>query len=153
MAIYNIGQVAMVNKGAWTSGTNYAALNTVTHNGGMFIAIAANTGKEPGVAADWDAFWVAAAKGIKSITIAATDSTHAQATVVFSDGTSAVSTPFSTTGVADGEVTSAKIANGAVTAVKLGSDILPINVGIKMGTAVPTASDISEGQIYLQYEA
>lgn len=55
--------------------------------------------------------------------------------------------------IADLAVTAAKIAAGAVTAAKLGSDILPTNVGIKMGTAEPTTSDISNGQIYLKYEA
>ena len=49
-------------------------------------------------------------------------------------------------------VTAAKIAAGAVTAEKLGSDILPLNVGIKSGTAVPTASDIAPGQVYLRYD-
>lgn len=53
--------------------------------------------------------------------------------------------------IAANAVTAAKIAAGAVTAEKLGSDVLPLNVGIKMGTADPTTSDISEGQIYIKY--
>ena len=54
--------------------------------------------------------------------------------------------------LASNAVTAAKINAGAVTAEKLGSDILPLNVGIKMGTSVPTTSDIAPGQIYLRYE-
>lgn len=58
--------------------------------------------------------------------------------------------------VADGSITTAKLAGGngvpgAVTAIKLGSDILPINVGIKHGTEVPTNADISDGEIYFMY--
>ena len=155
MATYNLGQVAVINKGAWSSGTAYAPLNTVTHNGGSFMAIAANTNKEPGVASGWATYWVAMAKGIKTIVIAATDSTHAQATVTFSDGTIVQGTAFATNGVADGAVTTAKIAAGAVTAAKLGSDILPANVGFKFGTATPTAGtgtdQISPGQVYFKY--
>lgn len=151
MATYNLGQVAVINKGAWASGTAYAPLNTVTHNGGSFMAIAANTNKEPGVASGWATYWVTMAKGIKTVVIAATDATHAQATVTFSDGTTSTGAAFATSGVADNSVTTAKIVNGNVTADKLGSDIVPANVGIKMGTSTPTTSDISPGQIYLKY--
>lgn len=155
MPTYNLGQVAVINKGAWASGTTYAPLNTVTHNGGSFMAIATNVAKEPGVASGWATYWVAMAKGINSIVIAATDSTHAQATVTFSDGTTYTGTAFATSGVADNSITTAKIVNGNVTAAKLGADILPSNVGIKMGTATPTAgtgsNQISPGQVYLKY--
>ena len=53
--------------------------------------------------------------------------------------------------IAAAAVTAAKIAAGAVTAEKLANDILPLNVGIKMGTAVPTTADIAPGQIYIKY--
>lgn len=61
--------------------------------------------------------------------------------------------------IADEAITSAKIASGVVTAAKLGNDITYANVGlaadqvraIKFGTAVPTTSDISDGEIYIQY--
>lgn len=36
---------------------------------------------------------------------------------------------------------------------KLDAGSLPVAVGIKMGTTEPTTDDISEGQIYLMYEA
>ena len=151
MATYNLGQVAIVSKGAWSSSASYTALNTVTHNGGSFMAIAANSNKEPGVASGWQTYWVATSVGIKTVTVTALSTTTAQISVTFTDGTTYTSGTINTAGVADGSVTTAKIADGAVTAGKLGSDILPANVGIKMGTTEPTTSDISAGQIYLMY--
>lgn len=157
---YNLGQAAIVNKGAWSASVNYAVLNTVTHNSGSFMAIAANSAVEPGVTSGWANSWVPMAKGIKTISIAAVDSSTAQATVTFSDGTIAVGGTFNTATIADGSITDAKIvstgitriANGAVTAARLGSDILPANVGIKHGNHnPPTTADISNGQIYLYH--
>ena len=155
MATYNLGQVAIISKGAWSSSANYVVLNTVTHNGGSFMAIAPNSNVEPGVATGWETYWVATSVGIKTVTITALTTTTAQMTVTFTDGTTSTSEAFSTAGVPDGSVTTAKIVNGNVTAAKLGSDILPANVGIKMGTSTPTvgtgANQISNGQIYLKY--
>lgn len=151
MATYNLGQVAIVSKGAWSSSVSYAALNTVTHNGGSFMAIAPSSNKEPGVASGWASYWVPMAKGIKTVAVTTPTATTAQLTITFSDGTTSTSAAFSTAGVPDNSVTTEKIVNGNVTAAKLASDILPANVGIKMGTTVPTTSDISAGQIYLMY--
>lgn len=161
MATYTLGQAAIVNKGAWSSSVTYDVLNTVTHNGGSFMAIAQNSNVEPGVTSGWASSWVAMAKGIKTISIAAVDASTAQATITFSDGTTATGGTFNTATVADGSIGSTQLANGgittpkyadgSVTAVKLGPDILPANVGIKMGTATPTTSDISNGQVYLKY--
>ena len=151
MASYNLGQVAIVSKGAWSSGASYVALNTVTHNGGSFMAIAPSSNVEPGVATGWQSYWVATSVGIKTITVTALSTTTAQIDVTFTDGTTYTSAAFSTAGVPDDSVTTGKIVNGNVTAAKLASDILPANVGIKMGTTVPTTSDISNGQIYLMY--
>ena len=50
-----------------------------------------------------------------------------------------------------GIVETEHLRSGAVTAEKLGGDILPEHVGIKCGTDIPTAGDISPGQIWLQY--
>ena len=52
--------------------------------------------------------------------------------------------------VADGSVTAAKLAAGCVTPAKL-NGILPEHVGIRSGTAVPTAETLGEGEIYLKY--
>jgi hypothetical protein len=160
MASYELGQAAIVNKGAWSSAASYVVLNTVTHNGGSFMAIAANSSKEPGVSSDWATYWVNMAKGIKTVDIVADSTSTAHAVFTMSDGTTITGTTFTTSPVADGSITDAKIvstgisriANGAVTAAMLGSDILPINVGIKHGDHnPPTTSDISDGQIYLYH--
>lgn len=142
MAQYNLGQVAIVSKGAWATGTSYAPLNTVTHNGGSFMAIAANSSIEPGVASGWANYWISMSRGIKSIDVQAVTTSTARAVIVLSDGTTVTGSTYNTAAVAD----------GSISAAKLGSDILPSNVGIKMGTGTPTTSDISNGQIYLKYE-
>ena len=143
MAQFNLGQAAVVSKGAWSGSATYSVLNTVTHNGGSFMAIAENSSVEPGVTTGWESYWVRATMGIKSVAFNGLTSSTANCVVTFSDGTTYTSPTFATTPVADGEVTAAK----------LGSDILPANVGIKFGTAVPTTSDITPGQIYLKYES
>lgn len=163
MARYNLGQVAIVNKGAWSASANYALLNTVTHNGGSFMAIAASANIEPGVTASWETYWVPMAKGIKTVTVTALDASTAQVTITMSDGTSIVGGTYNTAAVAPGSigstqiaaqgVTTEKVANGAITGEKLASTVVPANVGFKFGTAVPTTADISNGQVYLKYEA
>lgn len=55
--------------------------------------------------------------------------------------------------IADEAVNGDKLAPGAVTASKMGSDILPSNVGIRMGTADPTTTTCPRGCIYLKYNA
>ena len=162
MATYNLGQVGIVNKGAWSSSTAYSPLNTVTHNSGSFMCIAANTNIEPGVTSGWATYWVSMAKGIKSVAVTAVDSSTAQMTVTFSDGTTATSGTFntatvgvnsvSTASIQDGALTTDKYADGSITGAKLASTVLPANVGIKIGNKTTiTTADISQGQIYLQY--
>lgn len=163
MARYNLGQVAIVNKGAWSASANYAPLNTVTHNGGSFMAIDASANIEPGVAASWDTYWVPMAKGIKTVAVTALSESTAQVNITLSDGTVIVGGTYNTATVAPGSigaaqlaargVTTEKVADGAITGEKLASTVLPANVGFKFGTAVPTTADISNGQVYLKYEA
>lgn len=158
---YNLGQAAIVSKGAWASGTTYELLNTVTHNGGSFMAIKQNSGVEPGVASGWASSWAAMSKGIKAIDIVAESTSQAHAVITLSDGTTVTGSTFNTAAIAPGSVGTAeladnavnyaKIANGSVTGAKLGGGILPSQVGIKMGTDTPTTSTISDGQIYLKY--
>lgn len=153
MAQYQLGQVAIISKGAWATGTSYASLNTVSHNGGSFMAIAQNASVEPGVASNWQNYWVSMSRGIKTIDVQAVTTSSARAIITLSDGSTVTGSTFNTTALAANAVATANVQNGAITAAKLGSDILPTNVGIKMGTSVPTTADISAGQVYLQYEA
>lgn len=61
----------------------------------------------------------------------------------------------------DGAVGTAQLGTGVVTAAKLDStlDYTAVNLdaiqvrGIKFGTAVPSTSDISDGEIYIKYTA
>ena len=148
MATYNLGQLAIVNKGAWASGTSYAMLNTVTHNGGSFMAIAANNSVEPGVSSGWANSWVPMSKGIKTIDIVAGSGGTAHAVITLSDGTSVTGSDFSTAGVAPGGIGPTELATGAVTATKQGF--------IKFGTGDPTQTPSlipNDGEIYLKYEA
>ena len=62
----------------------------------------------------------------------------------------AVAQTISQGGVAPDTITRLEIVDGEVIADKLGSDVLPENVGIKYGTSVPTTATISNGQIYLK---
>ncbi len=111
--VYELGQAAIVVKGAWSAATPYTPLDCVTNGGGSFICTATHTNKQPGVASDWASYWVAASKGIKNIT-ANTASGTTTVTFTFSDGTtSAIS--YAASPVADGSVTTAKLANNAVT--------------------------------------
>ena len=162
MATINLGQVGIVNKGAWSSAASYDILNTVYHNGGTFMAIAPNSNKEPGVAAGWSSYWVSTALGIKLISATAVDASTAQLTVTFSDGTTATGGTFNTAVVANGSITTAKldstsgseavatsvIRNGAVTTAKLdstsGSEAVDTSV-IRDGAV--TAAKISNYEI------
>jgi len=53
--------------------------------------------------------------------------------------------------IAPEAVTTEKIAPGSVNASRLGLDILPSNVGVRMGTADPTTTTCPRGCVYLKY--
>lgn len=170
MATYNLGQAAIVSKGTWSSATNYALLNTVTHLGGSYMAIQANSNKEPGVASGWQSYWVPMSRGIKDVTVTAVNGT-ATVTITLSDGTTATGGTYSTTAVAANSITDtqitttgiSRIANNAVNKnmiLSTGANaVLPTNVGFKVGTGEPTAvttpdssaTGIAPGQIYFKY--
>ena len=52
--------------------------------------------------------------------------------------------------MADGSITTAKLAGESVTPEKL-NGILPEHVGIRSGTEVPTPETLAEGEIYFMY--
>ena len=124
MAQISLGQVAIVSKGAWSSSAQYAVLNTVTHNGGSFMAIAANSNVEPGVTTGWASSWVATAKGVKTVTIEAVTTTTARAVVTYSDGTTTTGATFNTSGIPNNSITTAMIQEGQVTGAKIASDTI-----------------------------
>ena len=53
---------------------------------------------------------------------------------------------------ASSPIDTADIATGAVTKLKLNSDVTPYYVGFRWGTTEPTTSDIADGQVYFQVE-
>lgn len=85
---YNLGQVAIVNKGAYSSSTNYYPLNTVTNRGGTFMCKAACSNVQPGVTSGWRNYWVPTALGIYQTNVTADGDTITM-TFTFSDGTTA----------------------------------------------------------------
>lgn len=86
--IHNLGQVAIVNKGDYSSSATYLPLNTVKHRAGSFMCIAQCSGVEPGAGANWQNYWVATAIGIYSTNASASGSLITL-TFTFSDGTTA----------------------------------------------------------------
>ena len=119
MATYNLGQAAIVSKGAWSSSATYAVLNTVTHNGGSFMAISPNSNKEPGVASGWATYWVAMSKGVKTVTIEAVTTTTAHAIVTYSDGTTETGPTFNTSGIPNNSITTAMVQDRQMTGMKM----------------------------------
>lgn len=112
---YTLGQVAIIHKGAYSSSTSYAPLNTVTHRGGSFMCITACTNIEPGVHASWQTYWVPTAIGILSAEVTSPSDTTATMTLTFSDGTT-YSHTYGTTGVADGSVKNVSIGEAVAIA-------------------------------------
>lgn len=66
MATVNLGQAAIVSKGAYSAAASYAPLNLVTHNGGSYLCKRGCSNIEPGVSPTWQTYWVAATVGIRS---------------------------------------------------------------------------------------
>lgn len=169
MASITLGQVSIIDKGAWASGTAYSPLDLVQNGGGSFLCKAANTGKQPGVTSGWANYWVSAAKGIKSIAVSNSSGT-VSVLFTFSDGTTYTGS-YPATSVAANSITNAmlqqnSVATGniqdeSVTAAKLDSGLTytAVNLNsnqvipIKSGTATPTTATISDGEIYLKYQA
>ena len=124
MSTYTLGQAAYVNTGAYNSGTTYSPLNTVSYNGGTWVALVSSTGVTPG---SDNTKWLCITQGIKSVVVAAGNTGYANITVTLTDGTSSTaSVPVGAIG--DGTITVAKLASGF---------LLPVAQG---GTGASTAS-------------
>lgn len=117
MAVYNLGQAAIVSKGAYNASTSYKVLNTVTNRGGSYMCIAPCAGVEPGVTSGWQSYWVATARGILSWTTTVSGTT-ATINVTFSDGTT-YSNTYSTAAIGEGAVGTTQLASRSVTGAKV----------------------------------
>ena len=159
MAVHNLGQAAIVSKGAYNSGTSYVPLNAVSHLGGAYLCKAACTGVEPGVAANWSTYWMNMASGIKTYTITNSGGI-ATVSITFTDGTT-YSTTYPIPAVANNSVGTAQLVDGGVTTAKYADDsiteakVADINESghiwqVYVTSTVPTGS--SPAGIYLVYE-
>lgn len=102
MAEYNIGRILPIFKGTWNSSTSYSKLDVVYHSGNSYVASASSKGAIPSTTSSvWQ---ILAAKGDTGATGAKGDK-----------GEAAV--------ITDGCITTAKIANGAVTNAKLSTEV------------------------------
>lgn len=158
MASYNLGQVAVVSKGAYNSGTAYILLNVVSHLGGSFLCKQNCTGVEPGVTSGWETYWMPMASGIKTYSITDNNGT-ATVNITFTDG-STYSTTYSTAVVGANSVDTAQLVNGSVTNQKLGTGsvteekVADINVSGHIWQVYVTPSEPGSGSspgIYLVY--
>ena len=153
MATYNLGQAAIVSKGAYSASTSYAALNAVSHLGGAFLCKQACTGIEPGVTSGWETYWMNITRGMKEYSVSVSDGT-ATATIVFTDGTN-YQFSYPTSAIAAGAVGTEQLAPGAVTAPKRASNLTYAAVNLNenqvrpiyVQASVPTSS--SPDGIYL----
>lgn len=89
MATYNLGQAAIVARGAYSSSATYLPLNLVTNNGGSYLAKETVSGVEPGVTSGWANYWVASTVGIKTIARLSNTASTTTYRVTLTDGTHA----------------------------------------------------------------
>lgn len=137
MPTFTLGQAAYVNKGAYSSSTSYAPLNTVFYNGGTWVALTSVSGVAPGSDASK---WLCISQGLRSFTVAPGNTGYINVSWVLTDGTTgSVSVP--TNGVPDSAVTTGKIANGAVTNAKLASDAVRVRATNQQVAVSAWASD------------
>lgn len=137
MPTFTLGQAAYVNKGAYSSSTSYAALNTVFYNGGTWVALSSVSGVAPG---SDSSKWLCISQGLRSFTVEAGATGYINVSWVLTDGTTgSVSVP--TNGVPDNAVTSGKIANGAVTYEKLASDAVRVRATNQQAAVSAWAAD------------
>lgn len=137
MAQYPLGKVAITNKGAWSSSTNYTVLDTVTRHGGSFMCIQNNSNKEPGVASGWQSYWIAMTLGIKAVAVQALSEDSVKIVITFSDATTYTSGEIQVTSIADGAVGTSQLASQAVDLTSKVKNVLPVANG---GTGASNAA-------------
>lgn len=152
MATINLGQAAIVSKGAYSAAASYAPLNLVTHNGGSYLCKRGCSNIEPGVSPTWQTYWVAATVGIRSFAKTGETADGMEYTATLSDNSTyvfvvktAVDYPISVanggTGAttaeaarenlgalsnANGAVQTANIGDGVVTRAKMAQDAVAL---------------------------
>lgn len=147
MATVNLGQAAIVSKGAYNAAASYAPLNLVTHNGGSYLCKRTCSNIEPGVASTWQTYWVAATVGIKSFAKTGETAAGIEYTVTLSDGSTYVLTVQTAVdypiGVANGGTGATNAAaartNLGITPANIGA--LPLSGGTMTGVINSTAND------------
>ena len=128
MGTVNLGQAAIVSKGAYSAAASYVPLNLVTHNGGSYLCKRTCSNIEPGVASTWTTYWVAATVGIKSFAKTGETAAGMEYTATLSDGSTYV---FTVKTAVNYPTTVANGGTGATTAAAARSNlgITPANIG------------------------
>lgn len=113
MATVNLGQAAIVSKGAYSAAASYAPLNLVTHNGGSYLCKRGCSNIEPGVLPTWQTYWVAATVGIRSFAKTGETADGMEYTATLSDNSTYV---FTVKTAVDYPISVANGGTGATTA-------------------------------------
>lgn len=113
MATINLGQAAIVSKGAYSAAASYAPLNLVTHNGGSYLCKRGCSNIEPGVSPTWQTYWVAATVGIRSFAKTGETADGMEYTATLSDNSTYV---FTVKTAVDYPISVANGGTGATTA-------------------------------------
>lgn len=127
MAQFNLGQVAIVPRGAYAAATTYNPLDAVSYQGGMYLCLQTTTGNAP----TNTTYWSVMTLGIQSVA-ATVSGTSISFTLTLSDNTT-VTTPaqsITQTTVGDHVIgTQQLVTNLTYTAVNLADDqVRPIKI-------------------------
>lgn len=141
MASYNLGQAAIINRGAYSSSATYNQLNTVSHRGGTFMCIVSCSNIEPGVNATWRNYWVQTAIGVYSGAVTATGS-NVTVTFTMSDGTT-IPLTYPATAIAANTITNAMLAE--LIAIDHGGTGANTASGALTNLGIPTPFSVANG--------
>lgn len=122
MASLTIGKVSIKPRGAYSAGTNYAFLDSVSNLGGAFLCLSPTGSVEPGVTSGWENYWMVLSEGIQSIEISSPETGKASVIITLSNGMKTTAT-FDTAAIGAGAIGTTELAPGAVTRNTLGSDV------------------------------